>query len=183
MSGITQCVRIAYKASFAHAKNSQEGLTMQTFGQAEAKLKELDIHLESAPKPSGNYALYTMVAPLIYLSGVTPKVNNVLQYKGRVGQDFTKEEGYQAARQCILVHLGTLKSVLGDLNRVVNIVKMSGFIQSTTDFNELPYVLNGASDLLVEVFGDKGVHARSAIGVASLPGGAAVEVELIVRYE
>jgi enamine deaminase RidA (YjgF/YER057c/UK114 family) len=124
-----------------------------------------------------------MVAPIIYLSGVTPKVNGVLQYKGKVGRDLTKEEGYQAARQCIINQLSTLKAALGDLGRIVSIVKMEGFIHAAPDFYELPYVLNGASDLLVEVFGDKGIHARSAIGVASLPGGAAVEVELIVQYE
>ncbi|WP_245856198.1 RidA family protein [Paenibacillus rigui] len=152
-------------------------------GQAEAKLKELNIALEALPKPSGNYVPYTMAPPIMYLSGVTPKREGVLQYKGKVGQDLTKEEGYKAARQCIINHLGTLKTALGDLDRVVSIVKMEGFIQAAPDFYELPSVLNGASDLLVEVFGDKGVHARSAIGVASLPGGAAVEVELIVRFE
>lgn len=150
---------------------------------AEAKLEELSIRLESPPIPSGNYVPYRMVPPLLYLSGVTPKENGVLKYKGKVGQDLSKEEGYQAARQCIINQLATLQLALGDLNRVISIVKMDGFIHAASDFYELPYVLNGASDLLVEVFGDKGVHARSAIGVASLPGGAAVEVELIVRYE
>ncbi|TDF93307.1 RidA family protein [Paenibacillus piri] len=152
-------------------------------GQVEARLKELDIRLESLPKPSGNYVPYTMMPPIIYMSGVTPKVNGVLQYKGKVGLDLSKEEGYQAARQCIINQLGTLKTVLGHLDRVTGIVKMEGFIHAAPDFYELPYVLNGASDLLVEVFGDKGAHARSAIGVAALPGAAAVEVELIVRYE
>ncbi|MDF2963654.1 MAG: hypothetical protein K0S39_5389 [Paenibacillus sp.] len=152
-------------------------------GQVEAKLKELNIQLEALPKPSGNYVPYTMAAPMIYMSGVTPKVNGVLQYKGKVGLDLSKEEGYQAARQCIINQLGTLKTVLGDLDRVTGIVKMEGFIHAAPDFYELPYVLNGASDLLVEVFGDKGAHSRSAIGVAALPGAAAVEVELIVRYE
>lgn len=156
---------------------------MEKYVQVEDKLKELNIQLESLPKPSGNYVPYTMVEPMIYLSGVTPKVNGVLQYKGKIGLELTKEEGYQAARQCIINQLGTLKTVLGDLDRVVAIVKMEGFIHAAPDFYDLPYVLNGASDLLVEVFGDKGAHARSAIGVASLPGGAAVEVELIVRYE
>ncbi|MCR8635598.1 RidA family protein [Paenibacillus radicis (ex Xue et al. 2023)] len=151
--------------------------------QVEEKLKELNIQLESLPKPSGNYVPYTIVEPMIYMSGVTPKVNGVLQYKGKVGLDLTKEEGYQAARQCIINQLGTLKAILGDLDRVVNIVKMEGFIHAASDFYDLPYVLNGASDLLVEAFGEKGAHARSAIGVAALPGGAAVEVELIVRYE
>ncbi|MFH5186225.1 RidA family protein [Paenibacillus sp. TAB 01] len=156
---------------------------MTRHGQAEAKLKELNIVLEALPKPSGNYAPYTIVPPMMYLSGVTPKLGGVLQYRGKVGQDLTREEGYQAARQCIINHLGTLKTVLGDLDRIVSIVKMEGFIQADPAFEELPFVLNGASDLLVEVFGEKGIHARSAIGVAALPGGAAVEVELIVRFE
>jgi enamine deaminase RidA (YjgF/YER057c/UK114 family) len=156
---------------------------MPESAQVEDRLKELNIQLESAPKPAGNYVPYSMVSPMIYLSGVTPKVNGVLQYKGKIGQDLTKEEGYQAARQCIINQLSTLKAALGDLNRIVSIVKMEGFIHAAPDFYELPYVLNGASDLLVEVFGDKGKHSRSAIGVATLPGGAAVEVELIVQYE
>ncbi|WP_240418281.1 RidA family protein [Paenibacillus periandrae] len=156
---------------------------LQPKGRIEAKLVELNLVLEAAPKPSGNYVPYTMVAPLIYLSGVTPKANGVLKYKGKIGQDLTKEEGYQAARQCIINQLGTLRSALGDLDRIVSIVKLEGFLNVGSDFHELPYVLNGASDLLVEVFGSAGVHARSAIGVASLPGGAAVEVELIVHYE
>ncbi|MDF2650124.1 MAG: hypothetical protein K0Q73_5929 [Paenibacillus sp.] len=156
---------------------------MPNYGQVEAKLNELDIQLESLPKPSGNYVPFKKMPPMIYLSGVTPKVNGVLKYKGKVGMDLTKEEGYQAARQCIINHLGTLRTVLGDLDRVVGIVKMSGYIHAAPDFYDLPYVLNGASDLLVEVFGDLGVHARSAVGVATLPGAAAVEVELIVQYE
>lgn len=152
-------------------------------GQAEAKLKALNIQLESLPKPSGNYVPFRIVSPVIYLSGVTPKENGVLKFKGRVGQELSKEEGYQAARQCIVNQLGTLRSALGSLDRVTGIVKLTGFIQATTDFAELPYVLNGASDLLIEVFGDRGLHARSAVGVAALPGGAAVEVEMIVLYE
>jgi enamine deaminase RidA (YjgF/YER057c/UK114 family) len=156
---------------------------LQQSRQIEAKLMELNLQLESPPKPAGNYVPYTIVSPIIYLSGVTPKVNGVLQYKGKIGQDLTKEEGYQAARQCIINQLSTLKAALGDLNRIVSILKMEGFIHAAPDFYDLPYVLNGASDLLVEVFGDKGKHARSAIGVASLPGAAAVEVELIVQYE
>ncbi|NHN29503.1 RidA family protein [Paenibacillus agricola] len=155
----------------------------QNKGQAEARLAELNIQLELPPKPSGNYVPFTMVSPLIYLSGVTPKEKGVLKYKGKIGSELTKEEGYQAARQCIINQLSTLRSALGNLDHVVSIVKLEGFINAAPDFYELPYVLNGASDLLVEVFGEAGVHARSAIGVASLPGGAAVEIELIVRYE
>ncbi|PZE19854.1 RidA family protein [Paenibacillus xerothermodurans] len=155
---------------------------MEAYGKAEAKLQELGIRLESAPKPSGNYVAYTMAPPLLYLSGVTPKVNGVLQYQGKVGADLTKEQGYEAARQCIVNHLGTLKGALGDLDRVKGVLKMAGFIRAADDFCELAYVLNGASDLLVQVFGEQAVHARSAVGAAALPGGAAVEVELIVRY-
>jgi enamine deaminase RidA (YjgF/YER057c/UK114 family) len=155
----------------------------QSHGQVLTKLDELNIQLGGPPKPAGNYVSYMMVPPLIFLSGVTPKVNNVLMFKGKLGKDVSKEEGYQAARQCIINHLGTLKTALGDLDRVRGIVKMEGFINTEPDFTELPYVLNGASDLLIEAFGEKGIHARSAIGVASLPGGASVEVELVVRYE
>lgn len=156
---------------------------MQTEGTMDARLDELNIRLDAPPTPSGNYVPYTMAAPFIYLSGVTPKVNSKLRYAGKLGVDLTREEGYQAARQCIINHLSTLRAALGDLSRVKGIVKMEGFINAAPDFTELPFVLNGASDLLVEVFGEKGFHARSAIGAASLPGGAAVEVELIVRYE
>ncbi|MDD9266971.1 RidA family protein [Paenibacillus sp. GCM10023248] len=152
-------------------------------GQAEAKLEEMNILLGTPPKPSGNYLPYTMLPPFVYLSGVTPKAEGVLQYKGKVGLELTKEEGYQAARLCMINQLSALKSALGDLNRVTNIIKLEGFINADPAFGDLPYVLNGASDLLVEVFGDKGLHARSAIGVAALPGGAAVEVELIVGYK
>ncbi|MEX2416391.1 MAG: RidA family protein [Paenibacillaceae bacterium] len=153
------------------------------YGKVEAQLEALNIRLDSPNIPAGNYVSYSMAPPFLYLSGVTPKVNGKLMYKGKVGLDLTKEEGYQAARQCIINQLSTIQSALGQLDRVVGIVKMNGFIHAAPEFYELPFVLNGASNLLVDVFGDLGVHARSAIGVATLPGGAAVEVELIVRYE
>lgn len=145
------------------------------------KLAELNIVLANSPKPSGNYVPYVFAPPFLYVSGVTPKVDGKLLYKGKVGQEITKEEGYQAARQCVINHLNTLKAALGDLERVEGIVKIVGFVNTDGDFHELPSVINGASDLLVEVFGERGQHARSAVGVSSLPGGAAVEVEMIVR--
>lgn len=153
-------------------------------GQILAKLNELNIQLDSPPKPSGNYVPFVIVPPLLYLSGVTSKVNPSLIYKGKVGRDIDKEEGYKAARQCIINHLATIKNALGDLERVTGIVKMGGFINTDPEFTELPFVLNGASDLLVEIFGvQKGVHARSAIGVSTLPGGASVEIEMIVQFK
>jgi enamine deaminase RidA (YjgF/YER057c/UK114 family) len=148
-----------------------------------SKLDQLNIKLEASPKPSGNYVPYTLIPPFLYLSGVTPKINNHLQYKGKIGRELTKEDGYQAARQCIINQLGTIHTALGDLNKVSKIVKISGFINADPEFIDLPYVLNGASDLLLELFGDTGIHARSAIGVSTLPGGAAVEIECIVRVD
>jgi len=156
---------------------------VNNYGKVEKRLEALGIQLDSPNKPAGNYVSYSMEPPYLYLSGTTPKVNGVLAFKGKVGLDVTKEEGFLAARQCIINHLSTLKSALGDLDRVVGIIKMNGFIHVHPDFYDLPYVLNGASDLLVDIFGNAGIHARSAIGAAALPGGAAVEIELIVRYE
>ena len=156
---------------------------MLSFGKVEARLEALNIQLVAPTVPAGNYVPYSLVPPLMYTSGATPKVNNTLMYKGKVGLDLSKEDGFQAARQCIINHLSTIKSALGQLDRVVSIVKMTGFIHTAPDFNDHVFVLNGASNLLIDAFGDKGVHARSAIGVATLPGGAAVEIELIVRYE
>lgn len=149
----------------------------------EEKLVEMNIILPSTPKPSGNYDPCSMVPPLLYLSGITPKENGICLYKGKVGRDLSKEEGYKAAKRCIVNHLGTLKATLGDLERVEKIIKVIGFINADPEFTDLPFVLNGASDFLVEVFGEKGRHARSAIGVCALPGGAAIEIELIIQYK
>lgn len=150
---------------------------------AEMKLETLRIPLTDPSAPSGNYVPYTMLEPLLYLSGVTPKTGGKLVYKGKVGRDLTKEEGYEAARLCMVNQLCAIRTALGSLDRVAGILRMEGFIQADSDFVDLPFVLNGASDLLVEVFGDRGKHARSAIGVSSLPGGAAVEVELTVLFK
>jgi len=157
---------------------------MEPFVQAKAeqRLEQLGLTIEAAPMPTGHYASFKLVEPLLYLSGVTPKVGGKLVYQGAVGRELTKEEGYHAARQCAINLCASIRSALGSLDRVTEIVKVTGFIRAVADFEELPCVLNGASDLLVEVFGDCGIHARSAIGVAALPGGAAVEVEMIVRY-
>jgi len=147
------------------------------------KLEEQNIQLTSAPRPSGNYVPYVYAPPFLYISGVTPKADGKLLYKGKVGQEISKEDAYLAARQCLINHLNTLKSAIGDLERVEGIVKIVGFVNTDGDFYDLPFVINGASDLLVEIFGERGKHARSAVGVSSLPGGAAVEVEMIVRVK
>ena len=102
---------------------------------------------------------------------------------GKLGRDFSTEQGNQAARLCALNIVAQLKAALGDLDRVKRIVKLTGFVNAMPDFTEQPQVVNGASDLLAEIFGDKGKHARSAVGVGSLPGGVACEVEAIVEIE
>lgn len=157
---------------------------MEPFVQAKAeqRLGQLGLAIDAAPVPTGHYAPFATAEPLLYLSGVTPKSGGKLVYKGTVGLDLTKEEGYRAARQCAVNQLAAIRAALGSLDRVTGIVKVTGFIRAAAGFEDLPYVLNGASDLLAEVFGDRGIHARSAIGAAALPGGAAVEVEMIVRY-
>ena len=109
-------------------------------------------------------------------------VSGSLAYKGRLGENASVEEGYAAARQCAVNCLGVLKSLLGDLDRVIRVVKVTGFVNSAADFDGQPKVINGASELLQTVFGDAGVHARSAVGVSSLPLGAMCEVEMIVEY-
>jgi enamine deaminase RidA (YjgF/YER057c/UK114 family) len=147
------------------------------------RLKALDILLPSMPKPSGNYDPFVFSPPFLYISGVTPKHDGVMLYKGKIGRDFTKEEGYAAARQCVINQLSVMESALGSLDRVQQVVKVVGFVNTDGDFHDLPTVINGASDLLVSVFAERGRHARSAVGVSSLPGGAAVEIEMIVKVK
>ncbi len=119
----------------------------------------------------------------MFLSGSGPKKNNGEYIVGKVGKDLSIEEGYQAARITGINHLATLKSELGNLNKVKRIVKVLGMVNSSPDFTDQPKVINGFSDLMVEVFGERGKHARSAVGMASLPIGIAVEIELIVEVE
>jgi enamine deaminase RidA (YjgF/YER057c/UK114 family) len=147
------------------------------------KLKEMGIALPSLPTPTGNYASYMLVPPYLYLSGVTPRENGKLLYKGKVGIEVTQKEAYLAARQCILTHLTVIRHAIGDLDRIKQVIKVVGFVNTVGDFTALPEVVNGASDLLVELLGDRGKHARSAVGVASLPGGAPVEVEMVVKID
>ena len=124
-----------------------------------------------------------LVKNLLFLSGSGPKKSNGEYIIGKVGEDLSIEEGYQAARITGINHLATLKSELGNLNKVKRIVKVLGMVNSSPDFTDQPKVINGFSDLMVEVFGERGKHARSAVGMASLPIGIAVEIELIVEVE
>jgi enamine deaminase RidA (YjgF/YER057c/UK114 family) len=144
----------------------------------EERLKELGLTLP-APRPAaGNYVSCVRTGNLIFTSG-----QGTNEYRGRLGDDIPIEVGYEAARQCMLNLLTVLKQELGELSKVKRVVKVLGFVNSTPDFTEQPKVMNGASDLLVQVFGERGKHGRSAVGMAQLPLNNAVEVEMVVEVE
>ena len=149
----------------------------------EEKLKELGIELPTPPTPVANYVPVVQTGNLVFLSGHGPLKDDGTMIVGRVGEDLSLDEGYQAARRVAIALLASLKAATGDLNRVVRIVKLLGMVNSTADFTDQPKVINGASDLLVDVFGDKGKHARSAVGMNVLPGNIPVEIEMIVEIE
>lgn len=149
----------------------------------EARLQELGIELPSVPSSVANYVGAVRTGELIYVSGRLPMRDGQVAFKGKLGRDVSAEDGYQAARLSTVNLVATLKAEIGDLDKVRRIVKVLGMVSSDPEFTEQASVLNGASDLLVEIFGDRGRHARSAVGVASLPLNACVEVELIVEVE
>lgn len=147
----------------------------------EAKLKELGITLPTPPMPVANYVNGVRAGNLIFLAGKGPIDGDGVELHGKLGQDVTIEQGYEGARLTALNQLAVLKSMLGDLNKVKRIVKVLGMVNSDPNFVDQPKVINGFSDLMVEVFGDNGRHARAAVGMASLPRGQAVEIELVVE--
>jgi enamine deaminase RidA (YjgF/YER057c/UK114 family) len=149
--------------------------------EAETRLRELGLTLPSPPQPVGAYLLAQQVGELLYLSGTTCYVDGELLYRGRVGAELTVEEGYAAARQTALNLVSVIKATLGDLDRVERVVKLNGYVNSAPDFDRQPAVINGASELLQEVFGERGKHARTSLGVSDLPGHIPVEIELIVQ--
>lgn len=147
---------------------------------AEARLAQLNIELPPAPKPAGVYKPVLIVNSMCYVSGHGPLKPDKTLITGRVGDNLSQAEGYQAARQTGLAILATLKSELGSLDRVARVVKVLGMVQCTSDFGQQPAVINGCSELFAEVFGaDEGVGTRSAVGMNALPGGIAVEIEAI----
>lgn len=146
----------------------------------EEKLKELNIEIPQMPAPAGSYVPAVICDKMVFIAGQLPSVNGELKYTGKVGKDVTIEEAYEGAKLCALNALGVLKSYIGDLDRVAQIVRLGGFVNSTDGFTMQPKVINGASDFMVEVFGEQGKHARAAVGVNELPLNAAVEVEMLV---
>lgn len=150
-------------------------------GKIEARLNELGIILPEAPKPGAIYLPARQTGNLVYTSGQDCRINGKLLYEGKLGTDLTIEQGKEAARQAIINSLAVLKDFLGDLDKVVKIVKLLGFVNSAPGFVDQPLVINGASELLEQVFGEAGKHARSAIGVNELPWNTPVEIEMIVE--
>jgi enamine deaminase RidA (YjgF/YER057c/UK114 family) len=149
----------------------------------ELRLKELNIELPKAPNPVANYVNGVRTGNLIFLAGKGPRYTDGTEMTGKLGVDISIEQGYEGARLTAVNQIAVLKEMLGDLKKVKRIVKVLAFVNSDPNFIEQPKVINGFSDLMVAVFGEKGIHARAAIGVATLPRAQAVEVEVVVEIE
>lgn len=149
----------------------------------EERLKELEIVLPEPPKAMANYVPLKRVGNFIYTSGQDCRRDGNLPFEGKIGKDLTVEKGYQAARETMINCLSLIKSEVADLNNIKQFVKILGFVNSTNEFTQQPTVINGASDLLMEIFGEKGKHARSAISANSLPFNIPVEIEMIVEVK
>ena len=161
---------------------SKEEVT--NMAEIEARLAELGIELPETPPPIANYVPGVRTGNLVYLSGLGPasQADGTVP-AGKVGRDLTTEEGYEAARLTGLNILSRMKGEVGDLDKVRRVVKLLGMVNCDPSFNQQPAVINGCSDLLVEVFGDKGRHARSAVGMAGLPNDIPVEIEIIIEVD
>jgi enamine deaminase RidA (YjgF/YER057c/UK114 family) len=150
---------------------------------AETRLKEKGIVLTPPASPIANYVNAVRVGNLLYLAGKGPQKADNTYITGKLGRELTIEQGYEAARLTAINHLAVLKAELGSLNKVKRVVKVLGMVNCTDSFTDQPKVINGYSDLMVEIFGERGKHARSAVGMVSLPLNMAVEVEVIVEIE
>jgi enamine deaminase RidA (YjgF/YER057c/UK114 family) len=151
---------------------------------AEAKIKELGITLPPPPTPMGNYVPGVRVGNLLFLSGHGPaRTEGQPMPRGKLGRDLSTEDGYKAAREVGINLLGSTRALLGSLDRVKRVVKVLGMVNSADGFGDQPKVMNGFSDLMVSVFGENGRHARSAVGMAELPSGIPVEIEMILEVE
>jgi enamine deaminase RidA (YjgF/YER057c/UK114 family) len=148
-------------------------------GRVEARLQQLKVELPQAPTALANYVPYAHMGNLLYVSGQVCQWNGKLQFAGRLGVDLSLDAGQQAARLCGLNLLAQARAAIGDLDRIRRCVRINGFVACAPEFTQQPQVINGCSDLLVDVLGDAGRHSRVAVGVAALPSGAAVEIDAI----
>lgn len=149
----------------------------------EEKIKALGLEIPEIAKPLAAYIPAKQVGDLIMTSGQVPLVNGEIKYAGKVGSDLTEEGGQKAAKICALNCLAAIKGIIGSLDKIEEIIKLTVFVNSADGFSAQPKVANGASELLVNIFGEKGKHARSAVGVNGLPLNAAVEIEMIVKVK
>lgn len=149
----------------------------------EAKLRSMGIELPASSPPVANYVNAVRTGNLVFMAGKGPKKSNGTYITGKIGRDLTVQDGYRAARRVAILQLAALKAEIGDLNKVKRIVKVLGMVNCTEDFGNQPEVVNGFSDFMVEVFGEKGKHARAAVGMYALPRNIAVEIEMIVEIE
>lgn len=151
--------------------------------EIEKRLEKLGVKLPEAAVPVAAYVPFRRTGNLIYISGQDCRVNGELQYQGKVGKDVTEEEAYQAAKTTAINLLAILKSAIGELDKVKQIVNLHGYVNSAEGFIRQPFVINGASEFLLEVFGDKGKHSRCALSCNELPFNTPVEIEMIVEVE
>jgi len=149
----------------------------------EEKIKELGYTLPETAKPLAAYIPAIKAGEFVFTSGQVPMVSGELKYKGKIGADLSIEDGQKAAVVCALNGLSAIKGVVGDLNKIEQIVKVTVFVNSVNGFTDQPTIANGASEFLGKVFGDAGIHTRSAVGVSELPINSAVEVEMIVKLK
>ena len=147
-------------------------------------IKNLGLNIPDLPKALANYVPYKIISKTIYISGQAPVQNGELIYKGKVGSDISIEEGIEAAKLCVINIIAALKTGLeGDWDKLDSFVKLTGFVNCQDNFTDQPKIINGASDMLVEIFGDQGRHARVAVGSNALPLGIAVEIDAIVQLK
>jgi enamine deaminase RidA (YjgF/YER057c/UK114 family) len=148
----------------------------------EERLRALDIELAAAPAPAANYVPWQVAGDIVFVSGQLPMRDGAVAYRGKLGAELSLEQGQQAARLCMVNIFAQMKAACrGDLDRIAQCLRLGGFVNCTPDFTDQPKVINGASDLAVDVLGDAGKHARAAVGVNALPLGAAVEIDAMFR--
>ncbi len=165
-------------------RSETEVVTAQvSSGTPEARLEAMGITLPEVSPPQANYANAVRTGNLVFVAGKGPRKSDGSSVQGKLGTDLTIEEGYEAAKLTAIQSLAALKAELGDLGKVKRLVKVHGMVNSAPDFGDQSKVMNGYSDFMVEVFGEKGKHARAAVGMAALPNNIAVEVELIAEVE
>ncbi|EFL90176.1 RidA family protein [Ahrensia sp. R2A130] len=152
-------------------------------GKVEKRLAELGIELPDAPAPAANYVPFTMHNGMLIVSGQISKQGDGTMMTGKLGDSVDVAGGQAAARVCALAILAQAKAALGDLDRITQVLKLQGFVNATPDFTEHPQVINGASDVIAEILGDAGKHARAAVGMGSLPMDVSVEIDAMIAYE